>query len=268
MANLNEIPEFNQEHDLNGPLGPLEYQDDNVNLNISDHCPPGNYFFVNMIDNLNNNPFPELNQSIDKICIIKNEFNDFLTQNFTHNLDINNEHEMKKIIETIDTGIDHINKLLTLFDSQQKKVIQMEADINKSITSIQNDSNKLNEFSDFTYKINAKYKDIDHKKLNDCILEICESIQENSENLELKKEYQKELYILKYLFHNFLKKINQGNIGSTCSLCLQKQVDTFIEPCGHTGCSECIEKYMNMSENPKCFICRKSIYKTHKLYFI
>lgn len=273
MANINEIPEFNNNDNL---INNLEYPDEipmndinnPMNNPMNNYCPPGNFFYFNMIDNLNNNAFPQLNHPVAKICKIQNQFNEFLNINFTNDLDINNETDMKNIIDNIDTGIQHIDKLLSLFDEQQRKVIQIEKDMDKSISSIQNDSNKLNEFSEFTQKINSKYKDINNEKLNNCILEICESIKEKSENLELKDTYQKELYILKYLFHNFLKKINQGNIGSTCSLCLQKQVDTFLEPCGHTGCSECIKKYIDMSENPKCFICRKSIFKQHKLYFI
>jgi len=57
-------------------------------------------------------------------------------------------------------------------------------------------------------------------------------------------------------------------MGSTCSLCLQKQVDTFLEPCGHTGCGECIDKYIKRDSNNNCFICRQTIFKRHKLYFI
>ena len=48
-------------------------------------------------------------------------------------LDINNEQYMKDIIEKIDIGIKHIDELLTLFDKQQTKVIQIEKDLEKSI---------------------------------------------------------------------------------------------------------------------------------------
>ena len=40
---------------------------------------------------------------------------------------------MKDIIEKIDIGIKHIEELLTLFDKQQTKVIQIEKDLEKSI---------------------------------------------------------------------------------------------------------------------------------------
>ena len=50
---------------------------------------------------------------------------------------------MKDIIEKIDTGVQHIEKLLSLFDKQQTKVIQIEKDLENSISSIQNDYNKL-----------------------------------------------------------------------------------------------------------------------------
>ena len=64
--------------------------------------------------------------------------------------------------------------------------------------------------------------------------------------------------------------MNQGNIGSTCSLCIQQPVDTFLNPCGHTACSNCIEKLKERENehNLNCFICRQRVNSFHKLYFI
>ena len=78
------------------------------------------------------------------------------------------------------------------------------------------------------------------------------------------------MYILKYYLHHFIKKMNHGNIGSTCSLCLQKPVDTFLNPCGHTGCKECIEtlKKREGEYNTNCFLCRQRVNSFHKIYFI
>ena len=76
------------------------------------------------------------------------------------------------------------------------------------------------------------------------------------------------MYILKYYLHHFIKKINHGNIGSTCSLCLQKPVDTFLNPCGHTGCEDCIKKLQSYgSDNYNCHICRKPINSFQKIYY-
>ena len=82
MANINEITDFNNDNLINN----LEYPDDNININdlnnpmnnlmnnpmnnpmndpmnnpmndpmnnpMNNYCPPGNYFYLNMIDNIN-----------------------------------------------------------------------------------------------------------------------------------------------------------------------------------------------------------------------
>ena len=226
------------------------------------------YYNQSFTDNLYKNSFNELDGSPYKIMKIRKEFNDYLSNNFTEKLDINNDEIMKEIINKIDIVVKNIDEVMKIFDNQQTKVLDLEDKINKTIKNIEKDTEKINDFSEFTEKISSKYKDINIEKINDSILEICESIKNESENLELKREYHKELYILKYLFHHFIKKINQGNNGSTCSLCMSNQVNTFLEPCGHTCCSECIDKYLDNRNNSKCFICREVIFKKHKLYFI
>ena len=59
-------------------------------------------------------------------------------------------------------------------------------------------------------------------------------------------------------------------MGNTCSLCLQRNVDTYMQPCGHTGCSECIKKLKDKmgDYDCNCFICRKRVEKFGVLYFV
>ena len=68
---------------------------------------------------------------------------------------------------------------------------------------------------------------------------------------------------------NIIKLINQMNVGSTCSICLQDNVDSYFNPCGHTACKKCLErKYMtsNNINNNKCPICREYISEIRKVY--
>ena len=81
--------------------------------------------------------------------------------------------------------------------------------------------------------------------------------------IELRKqEYvsEKKIYS-KYL--SILQLINQMNTGSTCSICLTDNVDTYFIPCGHTACSGCNQRNRSL----KCPLCRKQIMKSKKLYF-
>ena len=287
MADINEVPEFqnyniptsnmvleypeqlidndNIQNGQNGqidPMNPMNQMDMNfaINSNYSN--------YQNFTDNLYRTSFNELGGSPEKIMKIRKEFNDYLINNFTEKLDINNDEEMKKTIVKIDEALQKINEVMELFDGQQLKVMRLEKELDDNTKAIEKDTEIINDFSSFTEKVSSKYNGIDSDKITECILEICDSIKKNSGNLGLKKEYQKELYVLKYLFHHFIKKINQGNIGSTCSMCMNNQVNTFLEPCGHTCCEKCIERYLDNGNNSKCFICREIIFKKHKLYFI
>ena len=272
-------------YDPNVTIEPLEYPIDPVNAGdmINGNCPEGNFFYINgtinpdntcssgmIIPKLNERTPPELNGELIQIMKIRSEYQHFLSETFTKEIDREDD-EFIKITKMIDESIEKISVTMELFEKQQDKVTLLEKEMTKSYDLIRDDFKKIDEFSTFVSTIDNKYKDLDKTKLTESILEICESIKQKTNNLEVKNEYQKELYILKYFFHNFIKKMNQGNIGSTCSLCLQRQVDTFLEPCGHTACSECIERFMGTDRsicNEKCFICRQSIYKFHKLFFL
>ena len=119
-------------------------------------------------------------------------------------------------------------------------------------------------------QMDSKYSDLEISSLNKNMITISEKIRTNSKCEELKKEYQKQSYLMKYYLHHFVKKINGANLGSTCSLCLQRQVDTFMNPCGHTGCSECIQMLKDSGGNEyttNCFMCRKVVTKFQKIYF-
>lgn len=48
--------------------------------------------------------------------------------------------------------------------------------------------------------------------------------------------------------------------GPICPVCLSKQVQVYLDPCGHSFCSECIRSTF-------CYICRNKFTKASKLYF-
>lgn len=60
--------------------------------------------------------------------------------------------------------------------------------------------------------------------------------------------------------YNVLK--NTG-VGCTCPVCMNAQVEVYIDPCGHTFCQKCAKKiYTN------CGFCRAPIKKVNKLFFV
>jgi hypothetical protein len=48
----------------------------------------------------------------------------------------------------------------------------------------------------------------------------------------------------------------------TCSVCLEAMCDTFLDPCGHTVCSDCAIRI-----NKKCPYCRGSVHKSVRMIF-
>jgi len=81
----------------------------------------------------------------------------------------------------------------------------------------------------------------------------------------IKKEYIIEKQ--RYQQHmNILRLLNQMNVGSTCSICLQENVNSYFDPCGHTACLTCCDKNTEYN-NDNCPLCRKSISSVRRLYF-
>lgn len=234
---------------------PIEYLNDNISWNNNS---------TNIIQDINT--FIPENKEINEVFQIKEDLINDLTNNKLEmkNMDIK-EHE-EKIIKFNDSFKD----LLDFFKKQQDLVLKKEQDLKEYYDKLELDSEKLTDFTKFLADINNKYKDFEATSINQSILEVSKKIKENSKGENYKKEYEKELYILNYYFNNFLKTVNNGNLGTTCSLCLQRNVDTYMNPCGHTGCSQCINELKErMGEyNCNCFICRKKVIKFNALYFV
>ena len=129
---------------------------------------------------------------------------------------------------------------LESFQEQKEKTLKAEKEYKMHFERTQDDIDKISDFKDFMVKIDTKYSDVVLSTINESIVEVAQKIKENNECEQKKKEYIRENDILQH-YLKCVKNINSCNIGSTCSLCLQRQVDTFMEPCGHTGCSECIQ---------------------------
>lgn len=121
------------------------------------------------------------------------------------------------------------------------------------------------------------------ENLKKCInsIEICEVTQSSDEILKslleskideyytnLKIEELQEKFTHCYTdFEKTKYKINTltGSIipSTTCQICLEHQVDYFIDPCGHTICKHC---KLQCENNDKCHYCRSVKYGYKRLY--
>ncbi len=176
--------------------------------------------------------------------------------------------ELTKHRELIKKSTDVIKETMKSFQEQQDKVLSLEKKYKDNIEQTSRDIEIIETFTHFIMKTREKYIDVDIKSLEEKIVETCQEIRDKNRCEELKQTYQKELFIFNEYIQKFIKLINNGNMGTTCSLCLQKTVDTYLDPCGHTGCQDCINKLKQYdTDNYNCHICRKEINSFRPLFF-
>jgi len=182
----------------------------------------------------------------------------------------------KEIKKDLDASLETVATTMGKFQAQRDKVHKLEDSFHLALQVNETSISKVTDFIDFLHVLDVKHDDVGKDTLTDIVKSIKrlgDAIKGSSQIKAAQHEYETELYTLKYYLQHFIKPLNGGNIGSTCSLCLQKPVDTFLEPCGHTGCSGCIEKAHDDSHSnsnyptPSCFICRTKITRSRKIYF-
>lgn len=273
INNPDPIPNYDRfpDIDVNSPI--INYENiSNVNesLNHIQVSPWGSDFnSCHTIENLNMTSNFELNKDIQEIIDIHQDMVLLLSERFITDLDKEKDEDLLKHKKTIEEGMDSFKLLTKEFQAQQNKTLLAEKEFKLMLEETSKDTDKIKDFTTFMIQLNSKYDDPEIDSLNKTMVKISEKIKNNSKCKELKEEYQKQNYLMKYYLHHFIKGINGGNLGSTCNLCLQRQVDTFMDPCGHTGCSDCILKLKNNGSeyNTNCFICRRHVNRFQKLFF-
>jgi len=209
----------------------------------------------------------EMNENIKQIHKIHHDLIQSNNNiNYTPNKEDKNITYHEKLIQE---NMNSFNTLLDEFQKQNKLLLTYEKEYKENHEKSQTDIQKITDFKDFMISIHSKYQDLDSSELSELFLKTIKDIEKDNKLKEYNDKYMKQNYITNLYINRFLKRINGCNIGSTCSLCLQRQVDTFMEPCGHTACSECIDelKQRNGEYSCNCFLCRKKVFKFHKLYF-
>ena len=179
--------------------------------------------------------------------------------------DISNDIKLDEEEETYLDGTSNlIIKFMERFREQHKLMNNAEGDMKRIIRENQKDIEILSTFVNFLSKINEKCNQ-DTSEIQTNILKISNELKDANQMKEARDHYilEKKKF-RKYL--NIIQLLNQMNVGSTCSICLQDNVNSYFNPCGHTACSKCCEKNGSMNDN-NCPLCRTCIQSVHKLYF-
>ena len=214
----------------------------------------------------------EARKLMNELTDLKNELYSYLQGD----LIVDDKYDTEAFKETkkeIDASIETVATTMGKFRAQRDKVKEIEDSYHAHLQVNETSVSKVTDFIDFLHVLDVKHASVNDDNLTDLVKSIkClgDAIKGSSKIKSAQREYETELYILKYYLQHFIKPLNGGNVGSTCALCLQKPVDTFLDPCGHTGCSGCIEKVhgeSNSNYTPSCFICRTKITRSRKIYF-
>lgn len=164
--------------------------------------------------------------------------------------------EMEFLNQVSDTFIEFMKR----FEIQKERLNQAETEMKDKIKETKQNIHTLETFINFLQTLT-----LDRDQTEPIVSQLIQVTQ----SLEMKQsiDQAKQRFIQqKRLFSKYLsivKLINQMNTGSTCSICLCDNVSVYFDPCGHTCCSECVEK----NKTNRCPLCRKDIIQTRKLYF-
>jgi len=159
-------------------------------------------------------------------------------------------------------------KLTTTVEKYQKLEMKIKCDFNKSkklekkiidftefITDFENNNKERNcqTFKDALYEFVILYNDDNNLR------------QTISDYVDTREELTQMLAVS--------RMVQSFQTVPTCPLCLSQPLDSFMEPCGHTGCKTCLIRSIqgenNHNEmNLNCVYCRKEIHSIKPLFLL
>jgi len=174
--------------------------------------------------------------------------------------------------EDIDDSTNTLNSALVDFYKEflvkQTLLIDTEKALRKEIEKFKKDIKLIDSMLEQLQELSMDY--FENKEIVDNILVLGKTIQKKTNIKKIKEEYvkcRKDMNI--YL--DIIRNINGLNLGSTCSMCMNSNVDVYFSGCGHTSCQECADRLVEYDggiHTAKCSYCRKHIDKLNKLYYL
>lgn len=164
----------------------------------------------------------------------------------------------------LDLLADNLIDFMKQFKKVQEDFREAESFMKESILENQKHIDVLSTFIEFLNKISSQVT-INTQDIQNQIKLVSEQIKDTNDLKQIKETYllKKKIYN-KYL--NMIRLINQTNVGSTCSVCLSNNVNSYFNPCGHTCCERCCSEIKSIGDF-KCPLCRVRFSKISKLYF-
>ena len=149
------------------------------------------------------------------------------------------------LVDEIDFNLEEFNEkiyeLKQIINEKYSETINLREE-SKKMNDIQI---KLGSFKMFLEQYNVDCKEEDKLDINLS----CDKFQEKI--LTINEELNKKINTLRKLLGVSYNLAGMG-FHRACPICLSKEVDYAIIPCGHTFCGDCVTK----NRSPNCCICR------------
>ena len=83
---------------------------------------------------------------------------------------------------------------------------------------------------------------------------------------KLKDENDELLHKSKKILTSVKELVGNTRAPVLCSICLEKNVDACLTPCGHCACIECIDKAKQNHNIHRCLFCRTRVVDVVRIY--
>lgn len=171
------------------------------------------------------------------------------------------------IDQTFHDKLNHIKYFrLTATDSDKPPVDcnihQMIGDYKKAVDKLIEVQHKVDLLEKEIGAFSALAEKLGEKGYTEKLKEIIDEFKEDAGLEELKMEYTETWAdVSKYQGAFALCKEADIDNKYVCFVCVERSINVFIDPCGHTMCDECSKKISN-----KCPMCRATINKKCTLF--
>jgi DNA repair exonuclease SbcCD ATPase subunit len=228
---------------------------------------------IHPTNGLNSIQVKETNLQVQPLIEIKESILDIINKN--EDIQIDEKDLENKDVKTL---IENIHELTPSFQKLQDELSEIDKEYKEEMVTIKKKISSIDSMISFINQIS--YSNIDPKDLQELIdkmKSISEEISNNEKLTKLRESYiQKRKELHPHL--SLMKHLNQWNIANMCPICFKNPVSHFLNPCGHTGCKECLERNrreMNTNQQLpqsdlyfECAFCRKQISSMKPLFFL
>lgn len=165
---------------------------------------------------------------------------------------------LKNIDETVIKGKKLLLNTLKEYNECKNKIHEINKNIHITEKSVINIKQQLQNLTDVHQELNAITDDF-FNKLLEKQEEIISNMQTDAGLLLVNRDKLEAIIRSLGTSYNVIKNTPMHH---TCPICITREVDVYLEPCGHTLCKSC-----SLVQNTHCYMCRTKIRSNRNIYY-